>query len=327
MTALDSKATSSTGPPCSDRSPFLNWSGGQIDDDHKSAVIFQSLVATLKFQPALDGSLETKAVKFLEGVVPRDQESADSIVVLLSSPSQAIMTATMKLLDSLIEWCSEKLHLALVKVNLIPQIINTLNPLSPSFAEVEDFHTYLISTISSSLWLSTPAGLAHLAIEDDNEQQAVHETVLKQVLVPSEKFICHLCMNRNSTIDEDLGREFMRLLARLLEIYPSYQPTKDFVLNMPVIFTIPNWLTFLENDRSIWYFLYAMIKSQRGWNKKRGEVRQMWNEVLRLLRMEGFCDVIEAQQQNVETTTFGRLIVPESIAWNNMQGMNLPYQE
>ncbi|KAK2940080.1 hypothetical protein BLNAU_25014 [Blattamonas nauphoetae] len=35
-------------------------------------------------------------------------------------------------------------------------------------------------------WLAAPLGLAVLAIEDDNEQQAVHETVLQQVLVPSE---------------------------------------------------------------------------------------------------------------------------------------------
>ncbi|KAK2954951.1 hypothetical protein BLNAU_10091 [Blattamonas nauphoetae] len=80
-----------------------------------------------------------------------------------------------------------EVRLALVKADLIPQITTTLNPQSLSFTEAVDIHTNLMISITHSVWLSTPDGLAELGIEDRDEQQAVHETVLKQILVPSEK--------------------------------------------------------------------------------------------------------------------------------------------
>ncbi|KAK2964074.1 hypothetical protein BLNAU_1155 [Blattamonas nauphoetae] len=135
----------------------------------------------MELQPVLDASLEAKAKRFLAFVIPYDNiESTDaflnslasnsygssitfirSIVVLISSASHGITTAAMKMIEDLIWGCSEAVNFALLKADLIPQLIITLNPLSLSFAEA-----------------------------------AVHETILKQVLVPSEKYICHLCMNR-----------------------------------------------------------------------------------------------------------------------------------
>ncbi|KAK2952680.1 hypothetical protein BLNAU_12329 [Blattamonas nauphoetae] len=179
----------------------------------------------------------------------------------------------MKMLRNLIDCCSSQMHLALVTADLIPRLITTLNPQSLSFAEAVEIHSGLMSSLTSSLRLSTPEGLSILEIEDWNEQQAVHKTVLKQVLVPSEKFICQLCANRFSIVDGDESNDFMNLLARLLHISPYYQPTMDFVLNMPIIFTIPNCLTFFEDDNTIDHFLNAMNKSQQEWNRTRGQDR------------------------------------------------------
>ncbi|KAK2945937.1 hypothetical protein BLNAU_19154 [Blattamonas nauphoetae] len=217
-----------------DCSPFLNWNEKRPVSEHEQGVVFRSLVATLKLHPALDVSLEAKSVKFLESVFfvdgtsvaaflgcdgrTTDKYSTDfiqSIVVLISSPNRAITTATMKILGSLIWSCSAEVRLALIKAELIPQIINTLNPLSLSFTEAEDLHINLIKIIGSSLRLMTQDALTYLTIEDRNGQPAVHETVLKQVLIPSEKYIWHLCSNRYSIIDGILSLTFMFLLAQL----------------------------------------------------------------------------------------------------------------
>ncbi|KAK2950475.1 hypothetical protein BLNAU_14593 [Blattamonas nauphoetae] len=139
--------------------PFLNWSHERTRSEPEKAVVIQSLVATLKLQPALDVSMEAKAVKFLESVSPDDEESADafltslgqtpgesatdfvhSIGVLLSSPSQVITTAAMKMLDCLIMWCSALFNLTLVKADLLPRVVITLNPQSLSFEEALDIH-------------------------------------------------------------------------------------------------------------------------------------------------------------------------------------------
>ncbi|KAK2946906.1 hypothetical protein BLNAU_18205 [Blattamonas nauphoetae] len=93
----------------------------------------------------------------------------------------------MELFLNLIHHCSSTIRLTLVKADLIPQFINSLNPQSLPLSEAVDIHINVMKIIWKSIWLATPDGLASLEIEDRNEQQAVHEMVLKQVLVPSEK--------------------------------------------------------------------------------------------------------------------------------------------
>ncbi|KAK2955738.1 hypothetical protein BLNAU_9274 [Blattamonas nauphoetae] len=327
-------------------SPFLNWKKGKREFEDKAAIIFRSLVATLKLMPSLDDNLEEKAVQFLTSVKPKRQEAADafltnigqtiddslinfiqSIVVLISSASQNITTAAMKMLDDVLFYCSTTLHHALVKADLIPQLVTYLKPMSLSLTKAGNISRNLISCIRSSAWLATPGGLEDLEIEAPDEQQALHETVLQQVMAPSEKYICHLCVNRYSIVDRDLSVYFLELLAFLLEICPYYQPTMDFVLHMPVILTIPSCLTFIDTDYTIWYYLSSMVSTQREWNKTRGLERQTGKAVVRMLRMEGIDDELEEKLQNDKNRPYGRDVVDEAIRWNNLLGMNLPKQK
>ncbi|KAK2960281.1 hypothetical protein BLNAU_4834 [Blattamonas nauphoetae] len=249
-----------------------------------------------------------------------------SIVVLLSTPNQMITTATMEILEALINLCSAKIRLAFFKADLITQLINSLNPQSLSLSDCEDIHINLMKIINCCIWLPTPYGLRTLEIEDGNEQQDVHEIVLTQVLMPSEKNICHLCVNRSSIINGKQSRFFLILLARLLKISPYYRPTLEFVLHMPVFLTIPSCLAFFENDYSIYWFLSYMVDAQREWNDTRGEVQQMWKTVDRMLRTEGIEDVIEEKLPNDQNGDFGQWIVDNSIIWNNLLGMNGPWR-
>ncbi|KAK2944221.1 hypothetical protein BLNAU_20831 [Blattamonas nauphoetae] len=214
-------------------------------------------------------------------------------------------------------------RLALVQADLIPQIIINLNPQSLSFVEAVDIHINVMQILTNSVWLSTPSSLAELGIEDGTEQQDVHEAVLQQVVVPSEKYILHLCVNRYSIIDGELSMEFMELLTRLLEICPYYQQTMDFVLNMSVFLTIPSCLTIIECTTSICNFLDGMNDIQREWNRRREKVREMGKKVRRMLRMEGIEDVTEEKLRN-DNSLYGGVIVADLIDWNNLLGMNFP---
>ncbi|KAK2950459.1 hypothetical protein BLNAU_14577 [Blattamonas nauphoetae] len=155
---------------CPDPSAFLNWTEEKSETEDEPAVVFQSLISTLQLQPAVDVSLEAKAVRFIKSVSQTTRSSAkafldsfgritdesmtdfvQSMVVLLSTPSQIITTATMKMLDYLIVWGSSQSHLSLVKADLIPQIVINLNPLSLSFVNAVDIHTCLMKTIATSV--------------------------------------------------------------------------------------------------------------------------------------------------------------------------------
>ncbi|KAK2947106.1 hypothetical protein BLNAU_17958 [Blattamonas nauphoetae] len=347
MTTSSAYASSSTDSPDRDCSASLvNWRRSKRFSDDEIAVVFRSLVATVKLQAALDVSLEAKAVKFLDSVIPENHKSSvtfvrsfgrmidessthfvQSIVVLLSSASQVITVSAMKMLRELIIYCSSKVRLALVTADLVSQLMNTLNPQSLPFTERVDFHMYVMEIINRFLWLATPGAQANLEIEGDNAQQGVYETVLKQVIVPSEKYIRHLCVNRFSIVDGELSWYFLTLLARLLGISPYYQPTMDVVVSMPVFLTIPSCLTYFVKDHSIWCFLVLMNKTQREWNATQGDVRQMWKKIYRMLRMEGMEDAIEEKLRNDQVRSKGRWTVANTIILNNVQGMNLPKPE
>ncbi|KAK2955182.1 hypothetical protein BLNAU_9911 [Blattamonas nauphoetae] len=233
----------------------------------------------------------------------------------------------MKMLQRFTLTCSAKLRLALVKADLIPHLINTLNPQSLCFGEAEDIHIYLMRSINCFIWLATPFYLEELGMKDGKRQQAVHETILKQVLVPLVEYIWHLCVNHHSIMDRDLSHEFVLFLAQLLRISPHYRPTMDFVLHMPIFLAIPSCLTFFESDHSIWVFLYWMVDNQQDWIEQSEEVRQIGKKVLRMLRMGGIENVIEGTLRNDKNEYFGARAVSQSIKWNNLQGMNLPEPE
>ncbi|KAK2961555.1 hypothetical protein BLNAU_3353 [Blattamonas nauphoetae] len=289
-----------------------------------------NLVSTVDDEIRRDGNLETETI-LRKGTSKEDvtiwEQAKSSIfprpfVELsqeLTHPSTALPSLSFSQFST-----DRMVHLALVKADLIPQLIITFNPQSLSFTEAVDVHTCLMKIIANPVRLSTPYALRKLAIQDGNEQQAVHKTVLKQVLAPSEQYICHLCANRNSIIEGDQSIYFLELLANILEICPYYQPTMDFVLHLPVFITIPSCLTFFENGSSIWYFLYQMNNAQREWNKQGGEERQKWKTVRGMLRMEGFEDMIEEKLRTVRNLEIGRNIITKSMEWNNLQGMNLP---
>ncbi|KAK2950451.1 hypothetical protein BLNAU_14569 [Blattamonas nauphoetae] len=270
-----------------DCSPFLNWDEEELESVEEWATFFRSLVATVKLQPTVDVSLETKAVKWLKYMDPRTRDSADAFLGVLAS-ALVIATAAMQMFGALTASCSTKMHLLLVKADLIPQIIVTSTLQSLSFEKVKYIHTYFISIIVHSFWLATPDYLAKPTFKDEYEQQAVHETVLKQVLSPLELYISHLCVNRYSIVERDLSAELMKFIAHILQTSLVYQPAMDFVLNLP-------------------------NHTQRDLNEERGEMRRMGKIVDRMLRMEGIEDVIDEKLQNDRNGSLGGRIVAHSI--------------
>ncbi|KAK2961043.1 hypothetical protein BLNAU_4130 [Blattamonas nauphoetae] len=151
-------------------------------------------------------------------------------------------------------------RLALIEADLIAQLITSVNPKSLSFTDAAEIHTYLMAIIMNSVWFASRIGLDYLGIDDPDEERAVHETVFKQVVVPSESYICQVCVNRYMIVDGWQSDRFQTILYRIL-------------------LTITSCLTYFERD----------VKQE--WKWEGGEVQQMWKKVHRMLRMEGIEDV------------------------------------
>ncbi|KAK2964067.1 hypothetical protein BLNAU_1148 [Blattamonas nauphoetae] len=165
-----------------------------------------------------------------------------------SSSAQRIVGETIAFVWRVVRSCSSKKRLRLFKDDLIAKIIPSLNLLTLPFAGAEDLHYHLMFVIANFLWLSTPFGLASLELSHLHEHQALHETVLKQVLMPSEAYLRHLCVNCHSIVDGNQSTSFVLLLAQILRICPFHDPTFKFVQTLPIFLTLPNTLSFFEKD-------------------------------------------------------------------------------
>ncbi|KAK2941061.1 hypothetical protein BLNAU_24028 [Blattamonas nauphoetae] len=255
----------------------------------------------MKDKPKFWPSLEDKAASFLEqislrsekdvdsfvfGIVPSSQiESSsdflESVIRLISLPNQRIVRASLGLVWSIIKYSSQNTRLRLAKEDLITQLVSRLHPLTPSFDNVADFPSHLISIINPLIWLSTRGIPPQLGISPSDEQQTVHETFLNQVLRPSEGYLQHLCSIRYSLLDGRHSTQFMHLLVTLLKICPSHEPTMNFVLTLPVLLTIPSAMTFVDDDGSTVVFLEFVVNSQKGRDWKVGTMLPQWNICLR----------------------------------------------
>ncbi|KAK2959573.1 hypothetical protein BLNAU_5351 [Blattamonas nauphoetae] len=324
-----------------DCSPFLNWDEEKLLTENEQPIIFRSLVATITSQPSLNESLKAKAVEFLESVEPDGGDSdalltslaspsdetltglIQCIVVLVSSPMQIIVSTTINMLNLLISSCSSQVLLALVNADMIPLLITILSPLSLSFTKAKYIHTYLIANVTYGVMLATRLFLTDFKSDSHDNQQAVCETVLKQVLVPSEQYIRHLCVNRYSIVDGYQCEWFLDLLAQLLQTCPYYQPTMDFVLHMPVCLAITSCLTFFENHESIRRLFNNMVNFQADCIEQSRDFRRSGTTMMRSLKMEGFDDVMEQRLLYDETGDLAEDIAIDSTELNILLGMNI----
>ncbi|KAK2962043.1 hypothetical protein BLNAU_3099 [Blattamonas nauphoetae] len=323
--------TSPTGNSCgssrSDSSAFVNWDRKTVESDKEKTTILFSLVSMVRKGESLEGPLEGNAELFLNQLLPSppgtvsqflvDLESSsnesvidymEALVVLLSLPNQRIIKSSLEILKTMIRFMSAPTRLRLVTANLIPQIITNLSPLSLPFTESQMILCHLRNIIGSFVSLASMDCVAELKVSDRAEQQAVHEAVLKQVLVASEEYFWHLFRNRFSIDDPLLTNELMFDEPRLLSVAPYFQPTLDYVLTLPIFQLIPSCLTFFDHDHSIFEFFVSMADAVEEWNTQDRTIIRSSAILLGSLRKEGFEDVVETRRHNFENGFRGRLM-------------------
>ncbi|KAK2943255.1 hypothetical protein BLNAU_21827 [Blattamonas nauphoetae] len=264
--------------------------GHRFDDESskKAANLIETIRKT--FNRSLDD--------FILGLVPLSadestKEFVSSMVVLASSANQTIITSMLRMVTTLIRQTSPKQRLSLVHLNLVPHLLSAINVRSLSFADGQDLILFVAGLLIQLLSLASLHTLAKLEAEHHLNRQAVHEAVLQHILVPSEEFIRHICLNRLSISTEALSNQFMSFLTQILHISPYHVPTMDFIRTLPIVLSIPSFLTFCSFDPTIESFLDDVIVVQSEWDRQGGSVRQSGIVISRLLPMEGFSDVLE----------------------------------
>ncbi|KAK2948139.1 hypothetical protein BLNAU_16939 [Blattamonas nauphoetae] len=252
------------------------------------------------------------------------QTFVTTITILLSTDNTTIVETTLYTINHLVPMCSRNIQFGLLNADLVPQLILSLQPLTRSFKYPQNIHSDLLSIIGRLLWLPTPSNGAYAEIDDPTEQQAVHETILKHVLLPSKDYIRQICSARDLFVDRVFLPDFMTCVAQIILICPFYQPTMDYVLDLPLIFTMITSNDFYDNEESRGCFLGELADAQEEWDKHDKELRRIGTIMNRLLRMEGSEDQIEQMLQSVRNQPREGYIVSYSTRLNNLYGMNIP---
>ncbi|KAK2945995.1 hypothetical protein BLNAU_19071 [Blattamonas nauphoetae] len=319
---------------------FQNWDGKPIQSTSEKSVVYHSLVSLIQPDYVFTDDFVKKAVLLLEqlrfsnaketnnficpALESTDQnlmEFMQSFMILLSCANHSLITATIKMLDSLLLNISTRMHLRLVNADLITHILTSLNPLSLSIADAQDIHSSIISIIILTLWLSNPYVLITLDIKDSSEQQAIHETILNRVLVPAEAYIRYLCTNYSFIADGASSERFPYLLTRPLDISQLYQPTLTFVLDLPITLTIPSFISVLEDNITTLRFFFEFKRIVKDWNKGDGKHSQKGQIIIRSLQTEGLEDVLQQQLQYTKTSYNAQCIVSYSVELNNLRAI------
>ncbi|KAK2949712.1 hypothetical protein BLNAU_15383 [Blattamonas nauphoetae] len=228
------------------------------------------------------------------------------------------------MLSNQVSYSPTEHRLALVKANLIPQLITSLDPLSYSFTDAKDLHISLINVLSKFIQLAPPLEFRHLDSVGHRQQQITHETVLKLVLFPSQAYLRFICANYANIQNNTESDDFMHLLEGLLKSCPDFQPTRNFILALPVSLTISSSLTFIELDSSIAAFLASMVYDERNWIRKGRKYRPSDAEIHRSLQNDGFDDAIEQRLLTVFGGSYRAAIVANSIALLIASEANIP---
>ncbi|KAK2951364.1 hypothetical protein BLNAU_13743 [Blattamonas nauphoetae] len=176
-----------------DCSAFLNWDEGRHQTEHEQAVVFQSLVATVKLKPALDVSLEAKVVQFLESVstgarssyTNRSSHSIEIMAViviwcgpsLFSDGSDCVQPSTTQLtrLDNSLTVRTARLKIVTCMTYLVPEIGKciTLRPLL-----VEDITAGGIEAALRGCVLHEVVGRTAFRFRVEGHQARDHPTLL-----------------------------------------------------------------------------------------------------------------------------------------------------
>ncbi|KAK2957813.1 hypothetical protein BLNAU_7247 [Blattamonas nauphoetae] len=271
---------------------FLNFDpNSELSFEDKSA-IYCSLVALVKAEYPFDNALQDKTARFLKNLEPKwgDKQAADrlvtdlvpcsagspsgfteSILTLFSSPHSTVVAATLSFINRSTKESSPTIQCRLMKSDLIPNILATVQPQTLSVTGNDTRLDNLIRIIRSFLYLAYPPLLRKLDITAAVDAFNHREIIFQKVVLPSSQFVTFLISNRH-VLDEERSYSFMSLWCTHITIGPFHRPTLSFIAVSPIVMAISSYLSSDEHCSRLRTTLLKINTSIFQWKKEGPEV-------------------------------------------------------
>ncbi|KAK2952675.1 hypothetical protein BLNAU_12324 [Blattamonas nauphoetae] len=332
----------------SDSTPFLNWDDSQQNSIPCDSPIFMSLVSMIHNGYNMLHELVEKAKKLLSRMmeheekqsnkIPQTSQSAqstertmdvffNSLAILLSSPSTDMNGRALNLISKWLESIPPSRRLSLLDANLIPHIVNTLQPHTVPLADNDTFHYSFLSIITSSTIHGLSKEPTNPNTFDTNTNQTVHDTILRKVVFPSEEYFNNLCHNRFSCQTKVFSESTVTVIHNIFTMCACHPPTLRWMQSscFPLL-----WTSFLDNhekENSLQFTIWCMVNTCQRWKKDEEEVRKRGNEVIRVLNEEGQENDVEQKLMTNGERYQGTVVRRFSFELSTLLGLNLPQLE
>ncbi|KAK2958396.1 hypothetical protein BLNAU_6666 [Blattamonas nauphoetae] len=194
--------------------------------------------------------------------------------------------------------------------DFISKILATVQPHTQPISGNETILCGISTIIVKFLYLATLYSLRKLNITDDVEKYNHRETIFLKVVIPSSPFVTLLIPDRY-ILNERLSESFMDLLAKLLQIGPSHQPTLEFVLASPIVIVFSTHLSFVEKMNNLLNAIRTINISLKEWNAEGPEVIKSGKRMMQALFSEGFDDTLEQMLKHDNDGINGIILVED----------------
>ncbi|KAK2959994.1 hypothetical protein BLNAU_4877 [Blattamonas nauphoetae] len=325
--------------------PFLIYDSSTELSVKAKSKIYNSLVALVKAGYPFPDNLQNRAAQFLNNIEPwlSQKERAtklvtdlvpssasspsgfiDSIVFLLSSPHSTVTAAALSFVYATVQTSSYAFKDRLVESDLIPNVLETVQPHTQPISGNEEIISNLITIIEHFVTFASPSYIRNINLADAADIFNRREMIFQKVVIPSSEFVTSLISNR-FILNEDLFKSFMNLLHLFIEISPYHQPTLEFVLASPIVIAITSCLSFIEDEYRFCLTLETIINATiDDWEDECPKVEQYGKRMMQALSSEGFEDTLEQILMNDKNGVFSPSVVDDCLQLSQLLGSNKP---
>ncbi|KAK2961677.1 hypothetical protein BLNAU_3475 [Blattamonas nauphoetae] len=307
------------------------------------STIYCSLVALVKAEYPFDDALQDRAVQFLKSIEPRfgdcdyttklvtdlvpssgesHSEFLEGILTLLSSPCSTVVAATLSFLYQITSRSSPAILTNLIKSELFPKVLATVQPHTLPISGDETIIGQLILIIINNITHAHPWSLSNLGITAAVDESTQCEMLFQKVVLPSSQLVTFLISNQ-LILTRSLFRYHLFLLEKLLSIGPFHLPTLEFVLASPIVMAFSSCLSFVESSEHLENILFTFNESLSKWKRGSAEVAQSAKRMMEALFSEGFEDTLEQKMRNDKGGTYGRNLVEKCHVISKLLGSNV----
>ncbi|KAK2954843.1 hypothetical protein BLNAU_10173 [Blattamonas nauphoetae] len=284
----------------------------------KASAFLSSIKPTLNRSADMDEFLRTVGQGSPEPV----PIIADSIVLLLSLPSPAVVKETLVFVRLCVSLrVSDSLTFLTTKI--IPGALSSPHLRDLALVADQGIVTGFLEILKQGIYLFPTDKLYIIGASKNYDFDQLRNVVLHEMLIPVEPSLVQITRNRHLPSWDNEFRDTFLFLSDIIKVSAFHQPTLDFVCSS----RLPKVFLSLPSDSEVEavqrYMFWTMPGNISMWKRCGVECWRRGRRLLQTLEQEGFRDHLEQTLLHNNTSEIGKNLRSYSLEIVSWLGINL----